>query len=367
MNAKVTPEISTLVHQLNQSTLVPEESLEETLQLLLDHECWNLYFKILEPLIDNPKRRTLPLYIKAAKAYSVHLEDIQKAAKICAKLMKDLRLSYGEFREKVLHAVIGELDFDHEALILQAILPRLKSKEDTVACLERLCLIYEKKKYDEDQLNKSYEKLYDLDPSNMKALRYFKVVYTQTNQWEKVVQILQNLYHSAKHINDKFRSGQELAAVYLYQLDQPMNAIEAIEKYCADSPLNTFTIHYEAYYRMQNWEGCLRVLRSYLKKVDGGLNRAIIHLKMGELEEQMKRTVEAENSFLQCLDLAPKMLEPLENLIEMNIDAQKWDKVLFFMNKLHDSVDDNFLREKIREGRARLQDALEHTRAKEAL
>jgi tetratricopeptide (TPR) repeat protein len=281
--------------------------------------------------------------------------------------MKDLKLSYSDFREKVLHSVVNEMDFDQEAIILQAILPRLKSKEDSVSCLERLCLIYEKKKYDEAQLNKSYEKLYDLDPTNIKALRYFKVVYTQTNQWEKVVQILLNLYHSAKHVNDKYRSAQELAAVYLYQLDQPTNAIDAIEKYCVDSPLNTFTIHYEAYYRIQNWEGCLKVLRNYLKRVEGGLNKAIIHLKIGELEEQVNRISDAEQSFLQAVELAPKMLEPIENLLEMFLDTHNWDKVMTYLQKLYDLVDDPFLKDKIKEGKSRLHDALEISKTKEAL
>ncbi len=363
----MTLEIGQLIHHLNQSSQVSDESLEQSLQLLLDHECWTHYFKLLEAYIENPRKRALHHYVKAARAYSIYLEDVNKSAKICAKLMKDLRLSYADFREKVLHSVVSELDFDHEAVILQAVLPRLKSKEDSVACLERLCLIYEKKKYDESQLNKSYEKLYDLDPSNMKALRYFKVVYTQTNQWEKVVQVLQNLYHSAKHINDKFRSAQELAAVYLYQLDQPQNAIEVIEKYCSESPLNTFTIHYEAYYRVQNWEGCLRVLRGHLKRVEGALNKAILMLKIGELEEQLNRVSEAEQSFLSSVELAPKLLEPIENLIEMFIDSQNWDKVQFYLNKMCEAVDDSYLKEKLREGKSRLQDALDQGKTKEAL
>ncbi len=365
MEVSAAQSITELVTQLNKGALISDSNLEPVLDRLQSYECWSHYFRLLEAQIDNPKKRQLVYYVRTAQAYAVHLEDIQKAAKICGKLLKDLKLSYWQFRESALHSIIGEHDHEQEAVILQAALPRFRTKQDSVACLERLCLIYEKKKFDETMLNRSYEKLIELDPNNLKALRYFKVVYTQNNQWERVVQVLQSLFQNAKHINDRFRSAQELAAVYLYQLDQAQNAVEVLEQYCVDSPLNTFTIHYEAYYRLLNWEGCLRVLRSHLKKIDGPLNRAVIHLKIGELEEQLDRHQEAESNFLQSLELAPRMLEALENIIEIHLEARRWDKVIHYMNKLFESCDDPHLKEKVREGRARLLEALEGQKLKE--
>ncbi len=359
-------DINELVSQLNKGALINDTQLDAVLKKLQDFECWSLYFRLLEAQIDNPKKRQLQHYVQTAQAYAIHLEDINKAAKICVKLLKDLKLNYWQFRENALHAIVGEQEYEQEAIILQASLPRLRSKEDSVACLERLCLIYEKKKFDENMLNKSYEKLIELEPNNLKALRYFKVVYTQNNQWDRVVQVLQSLFQNAKHVNDRYRSAQELATVYLYQLDQAQNAIEIIEKYCAESPLNTFTIHYEAYYRLQNWDGCLRVLKGHLKRADSSLNRAIILLKIGELEEQLSRHDDAEQSFLQCLELDSTMLEPLENLIEMNIENQKWDKVLHHLSQLGDLMDDTYLKDKVREARSRLLEALEGSKTKEA-
>jgi tetratricopeptide (TPR) repeat protein len=366
MDVSLSLDINDLVLQLNKGASIPEQHFEAILEKLQDYECWSLYFRLLEAQIDNPKKRQLHFYVRTARAYAVHLEDIQRSAKICVKLLKDLRLSYAEFRERALCHIISEQDFESEAIILQAILPRLRTKEDSVACLERLCLIFEKKKYDELQLNRCYERLIDLEPNNLKALRYFKVVYTQNNQWDKVVSVLQSLFQNAKHINDRYRSAQELAAVYLYQLDQAQNAVDIIEKHCADSPLNTFTIHYEAYFRQQNWEGCLKVLRNYLRKIEGNLNKAIIHYKIGELEEQLKRPMDAEESYLKSLELAPRMLEPLENLIEMHLEAHRWDKVLADLGKLYELVDDPYLKEKVREGRTRLQDAYDASRVSEA-
>ncbi|MBC7660149.1 MAG: hypothetical protein H7249_10605 [Chitinophagaceae bacterium] len=352
-------EISELVTAIRKGSLNFDSKLDEVFDCLQSFECWTSYFHILEQQIDNPKKRQLTHYVRTARAYAVYLEDINKAARVCVKLMKDLRLSYLEFREKALYSIVDEQDYGNEAILLQAIYSKLKSKEDTIACMERLCLIYEKKKYDEYHLNRSYERLIELDPFNQKALRYFKIVYTQNNQWDKVAQVLQNLFTSAKHVNDRYRSAQELAAVYLYQLDSPQNSVDVIEKYCADSPLSTFAIHYEAYYRLQNWDGCLRVLAVQVKKVDGNLNKALLTLRMGDMHEKSRRPDDAIECYKNVLDLAPNLLEPLEKLADVYLKQHNWAAVLETLNTLDECLDDQFLKEKVREGISRLQSAME--------
>lgn len=355
-------EITDLVSAIRKGQISADKQLEPIFDRLQSFECWTSYFHLLEQQIDNPKKRQLEYYVRTARAYSVHLEDIQKAAKVCLKMMKDLRLSYQEFRGKALHAIVDEQDYGNEGVILQAIYPKLKSKEDNIACMERLCLIYEKKKFDEANLNKSYERLIELDPYNQKALRYFKIVYTQNNQWEKVAQVLMNLFTSAKHVNDRYRSAQELAAVYLYQLDAPGNSIDVLEKYCADSPLSTFAIHYEAYYRMQNWEGCLKVLQTQVKRVSGDLNKANLTLRIGETLERLRRPDDAITAYKKVLELAPNMLEPLEKLADIYLRMENWHAVLETLNTLDECLDDQFLKEKVREGIERLQNAMEDGR-----
>ncbi|MES2743834.1 MAG: hypothetical protein V4655_00345 [Bdellovibrionota bacterium] len=357
-------EITDLIAAIRKGQVSPDNSLEPVFDRLQAFECWTSYFHLLEQQIDNPKKRALTHYVRIARAYSVHLEDITKAARVCLKMMKDMRLSYQEFRDKALYSIIDEQDYGNEGILLQSIYPKLKSKEDNVACMERLCLIYEKKKYDENNLNKSYERLIELDPYNQKALRYFKIVYTQNNQWEKVAQVLMNLFTSAKHVNDRYRSAQELAAVYLYQLDAPGNSIDVLEKYCADSPLSTFAIHYEAYYRMQNWEGCLKVLQTQVRKISGDLNRATLTLRIGEMLEKLRRSDDAILAYKRVLELAPNMLEPLEKLSDIYLRQENWSAVIETLNTLDECLDDQFLKDKVREGIDRLQSALDDSAKK---
>src|SRR5690606_33746452 len=123
-------------------------------------------------------------------------------------------------------------------------------KEDQILCLERLCLLLEKKIFNESQLTSTYEKLLEIDPLNLKALRYFKLILVQDNEWADVASILQKLLKAVRHPEEVFRVAQELATVYLYHLDKPNEAIETIQKYCHKSPLDSSTILFDAYQRI---------------------------------------------------------------------------------------------------------------------
>ena len=198
----------------------------------------------------------------------------------------------------------------------------------------------------------------NLDPSNTKALRYFKAVFTQSQDWENVVRILKVLYESSKHRNDAYRIAQELATVYLFQLDLPQSCLDVLDAYCQGSPLDTSSLYYEASYRKRDWRGCLEVLESYLSKVDNDTNRAIIYLKMGELHELLNDI----DSAIKCYELSYEsqktLLESLENLIEINIDLKNWPKVVTWLECMKKTTDKPHLSERIDEAIQRIEDGL---------
>ncbi len=332
------------------------------LQVLEDYECWNPLFRYMDLLLKDPNQRQASDYIKLAQIQSLSLDDAKQAAATCAKLVRDLEVGFTDFRAEIIPILAPNDDFEREALICEAILPLLKQRDDTVACLERLCLIYEKKKYDEERLNQCYEKLISIDPRNVKALRYFKVVHTQNQDWSKVVRVLKALYESLEHVNDRFRIAQELATVYLYQLDAAQAAIEVLDRYCAGSPLDTTTIHYEAYYRLRDWQGCHRVLTKYLAKLTDHQDQAIVFFKLGELEELLDLPEKALNSYRESSRLAPSFLEPVERLIEIYVSRKDWSSILATLQSMQDILKRDALKDRIQEAVDRIHDALKKKR-----
>ena len=337
------------------SNKVDEDKLDLHLDVLEQYECWQPLFRLILARLKSEKTRTLQDYLRLARIYSLYLEDIPRLAETCRDLVKANKLPYQKFRDEVLTSIILEEDFSKESQILEEVNKVLTNKNEKVACTERLCLIYEKKKYDEEGLSKSYEALIKLDSHNQKALRYFKAVYTQNHAWEDVVHVLKKLYEGAKHVNDGYRIAQELATVYLFQMDLPEEAIAVLERYCKGSPLDTSSIKYESYYRMKNWKGCLEVLLKFLPKVDSGTNKSIIYLKIGELQELIGNQEEALESYDISFRAQQNILEPLENMIEIYVHNQDWTKVVECLNKMMKTVSQPLLIERISEAISRIE------------
>lgn len=151
-----------------------------------------------------------------------------------------------------------------------------------------------------------------------------------------------------------------MAAVYLYQLDQPRQAIEVIEQYCEGSPLDASTIYFDAYQRLGDWDGCLKVLRECLLSVDDDGSRSILHFKMAQLEERLNRFDQAQSNYEKSVNLNPKFFEPYENIIYLAIQKKDWQLARRWLDQLGQSIGDDGLKIHIDEALARMDKGLLH-------
>lgn len=332
-------------------------------ELLEAYECWTPLFKLLERYIKSSNGQDKDNYIRLARIQYLYLEDIFAASETCALAVSNLNLCYRDFLEFIRPALFEHEDYPCEATLVHALIDRFKRKEDKVAALERLCLLYEKKTFNENHLNESYTALLDLDPLNVKALRYFKLLFTQNYEWEKVIAILRSLIQASKHPRDVFRVAQELAAVLLYQLDQPREAISIIDSFCEGSPLDTSTISYDAFQRLGDWRGCLKVLRECLLSLNDDRQRAVIHYRVGQLEEKTGQPAAAVAEYEQVIALDPKFYEAYEQLIGLSLQARQWENAIKITDKLANALDgDEGARVQIVEARDRLVSGFSHAK-----
>ena len=332
----------------------------ELLETLEQYECWGPYFRVMKRLLANPAARQPRDYLRLARVQNLYLEDVFAAAETCVALVSDLAVPYQRFSEDVLPQVVEFEDFAAEATILSAVSGKFKDKGDHVAALERLCMLYEKKTHNETQLGRTYEKLLEVDPRNVKALRYFKLLYSQSNEWEEVVGILKTLLGCVTHTQEVYRTAQELAAIYLYQLDMAEEAINVLETSCADSPLDTSTIQYDAYQRLADWQGCLRVLRQSLLTVDDDLARAVLHFKIASLHEQLGDLDAALDDFQKAVKLYPQFLDAVEGVIQVGVLKKDWRLIQQWLGVLESKVNDDKLKAQLKQAQVRLADGLSH-------
>lgn len=280
-------------------------------------------------------------FVRLAKAQLHFLEDQFAAVETATRCLRHFKMTYTDFQEQFLKIILDQDAWGVEAAILQPCVDEFLKSEDAIMALERLCLIYEKKTHNEDYLRKSFEKLLRIDEFNIKALKYFKLIHTQSGEWVQVSSILQKMLAAPIHQQDRYRYAQELAGVFLYQLDLPEDCIKIIDGYCADSYLDTSTIHYDAYQRMGKWDGCLGVLLECLKSVKDNSSSSILHFKAGVLLEQMGQEQQAMNHYRQSIELWPRFILPVEKVIAIEIRRERWDELLEMLRYVHGLVKDN--------------------------
>lgn len=350
--------VQSIINSIDQdSSFYTSENIQNSMQWLESYECWEYLLRVLDQRIESAETRAESDYLWMSKVFWHYLEDREKGVNIVRRMVEDLSPEFAQFHKLISTSVLISDDFQDEIYCLEQCAPAFKDKAEHVRCLERLCVLYEKKLYDEEKLDLTFKKILSEDTSNLKALRYFKSLYVQMQEWPEVVKILGQLLKFAPIVNDRFRIAQEMATVYLYHLDEPQLAINTIDRYCSGSPLDTTTIRYQANYRLKNWEACLVILRKFLSSSVDQDKKPVISFKIGELKERMGLVDDAIESYQQCLVFDPGFVDALENLIEINIEKKDWDGIELTLNRLADCLKDLDDKERVKEAIKRLKSA----------
>lgn len=354
--------LKAIIARIDGDELFTDDDRKSALDLLERYECWGPYFRLIRKRLNDPKARRPEDYIKLAKVQNQNLEDVFAAAETAANLVSDQKVTYQEFHETVIPQIIDFEDYASEAALLSAVSERFLDLDDRVKCLERLCMLYEKRTHNESQLIKTYEHLLQIDRRNVKALRFFKLVHTQNAEWEEVVEKLKLLLECVQHNQEIFRYAQELAAVYLYQLDMPDQAIKVIDTYCADSPLDTSTIQYDAYQALSDLPGCLKLLRQCLLGVNDDISRATLHFKMAAIHEQLKDYDQALENYEKASQLWPSLLDAAEGVISILTLKGDWRQLQSWIKKLQNLIQDDRLKVQLNQAVKRIDDGLANAR-----
>jgi tetratricopeptide (TPR) repeat protein len=349
---------------LHGNAKVDESERSKVLDVLEEFECWDPYFQILGTRLQNQSKRTLNDYLRVAKTQYIYLDDVFATAETCARMVSELGIEYESFIEEVFPVLFEQEDYPAEATIVQAVADKFREKNDQISAMERLCLLFEKKTFNEIQLNESYTKLLDLDPLNIKALRYFKLLFTQSYEWEKVASILSSLITASKHARDIYRVAQELAAVSLYQLDQPKAALEIMAEHGEGSPLDSSTINFDAYKRLNDWEGCLRVLRECLLNVSQDDQRATLCFRIASILEKLDRKEEATESYETAIHMAPDFFEAYEGIISILLQSKQWPRLSSTLKTAIKNCTDESARSVLREVQDRLEEGIQHVQGR---
>ena len=304
-----------------------EEEITQCLSVFESYECWTPFFNLLEKQLEKPKSTRFKYYIKYIAAKNIFLDNFADTLEMCKKMLQDLKLNFKDFSKEVIPQILSEHDYVTEANLLENIYAEFSETKDKVFCLERLALLYDKKLFYDEKLEHLYTLIIELDSNNIKALNFFKAIYIESENWETVSDTLNKLL---KVVDDKekYRIAQELAGVYVYYTGQSQLAIDVLEKYNSQNPLDSNEILFDAYEKIGDMQGCIKVLNSYAKSVHDNKIKATIQYRKGQIYDRIQNVNKAVQCFQKSSQLWPEFLEPIEELIRISVQNDDWQKVV---------------------------------------
>ena len=332
----------------------------QVVQLLTDHECWLPLFKLLDNSLKHNPQSALEVLLHKIRIEISYLGDHERVAQRAREIVKRFGIDFATFRLKVLASIEG--NWYLEADVLKAVSTEFKAQPDRVKCMEKICSIYEKKIPDEQLLQKYYLALLKLDPKNILALKYFKMVHSQNFEWEQMIAALRKIMRWG-NLSDAYRAAQELAAVHLYSKNDPREALRIMKKHCADSPLDKSTILYDIHARLGNDRECIAILKQKLLSARQATTQAQLHMRIAALQDKRGRAEAAIREYEQAFKKDHSQVEVMEKIIAICLRSDNWQGVLDWLRKLENMTTDQDLRGRVRRLRNAVKKRLAAIRA----
>ena len=302
------------------------------------YECWKPYERLLKKHFNEEKRVTTDEFLFHCEI----LEEISQwdlLAEISACWFLQCNSGYSTLKLTVL----ARLDLDDNAwalgMIYGSLFSSLVENSDKIACLEDLCDIYENADLDDDFF-RCLEKLLCLDPQNQKALKFMKSQHWNTQDFEKLTQVLESLLESSEHPSDRFRLGLEIASVYFYQLSDPVRCLDILARYCREGHLDISPLKFEALVEAKRFDDARMVLLDSFHSLDDDKNRSLLFYKLSQLSENINLQTSMDELF-QCIRLNPRFFEAHEKLISLLVERKDWARTIEHLSSLSNVVSDS--------------------------
>lgn len=329
------------------------------LEELESNECWQPLFRYLDQALAAGGPNLLGHYCRLIRLRLNYFNDIPAAQALTADLIRRCQIDFPTLHDVLLndHA-LPDLEAQHEAALLDAASGAFSATAERVQALEKLAAVYEKRLFNEESLQQVFERLIQLDPNNIKALRYFKLAFSQAHDWEQVARVLKRLTDVVQTRQEKFRLAHDLAYCLVYHLNKPRDAILVLDRHCRESPLDVSQIEYDAAHRMGDIDRCIQVLQSALQSVRDDAGKAIVQFRMADLFRKSGKTRESEKMLQESLATWQVFLDPFEPLIQMQIASNSWAQVATTLQSLSLRVQDKELADQIQQAVRRIEAGL---------
>jgi tetratricopeptide (TPR) repeat protein len=189
----------------------------------------------------------------------------------------------------------------------------------------------------------AYNKVRDLEPRNLLALRALERLYERTNQSDRYLEALEQQLDADIADHEKIGLYNRVASAWEERFGKLDRAAEALEKILIVDERHTPSYReLERLYRQdQRWDALVDTYRRHVLAAGDPATRMDLYCAMGQVyEEELRdpdRAIEAYTDVLTFDADEPRALEALGRLYEK---IEEWDKAVDAMSRLVEVTDD---------------------------
>jgi len=183
----------------------------------------------------------------------------------------------------------------------------------------------------------AYQKVLDLDPSNLVALRALEALYEKTEQTEKYLDVLEAQLDATPSDQERVSLYERMAAAWEERFGKLDRAAEALEKIVAIDSRNYSAYRELArlYQQAGKYEALVETYRNHISATSDVATRVELFVAMGQTYEtqlqEVDRAIESYNDVLGIDADEPRALDALGRLYEK---ISEWDRATDIMSHL---------------------------------
>lgn len=319
-----------LAKDISKFSSMDTKEQQNVLGTLEAYECHMQLAQLLQWRIDTAQPNSesqFADYLKLLSTLYLGLERFDDFLEVSKKCVMNVDISFNQFKLYVAEDILGAENYNEQNQLYRTVLDCFSHSADKVLCLERLSLIYEKKLFLESEVEPVFRKILDIDPYNIKALRFYKLWYTQGMRWKDAAEQLEKIIVASNNPHEKQRSGHELAQIYLYNLNKPQQAKDILLEHCPHSALDTRQTLVDALERLNAWDDLLSCLKDAEKGIENTQELAALKLKQGLVRIKAGRSQDAIADLKECIVHHPQQLLAYEALVTALVNLDKVDEL----------------------------------------
>ena len=298
-------------------------------------EAWPELFAIYERELDiaSGDSAQSEIFAKMANIASERLADLGKAVEIWVKVL-DIR---GEDSE-ALAALASLYERQENWKDLVDVLDRMANvataDEQRIAIYTKLGQVWGERLQRDRNALESWQKVLDIDPGNLDALRALAGVYRNTQAWDELVGTLNRLIEvglSSLEDTELKEIYAQLGELYSDTLMQPFEAIESWRKVLEIdvADFRALSALERLHTQEGQWEECIGVLERRAQVTTEAQDRIDVHLQIaGIWEDKLTDAERAAPAYQAILGIDPLHEKAFRALEHMHQENQAWERLI---------------------------------------